>query len=98
MTELNFLILFPVLMHHNNIIIYSNYKLIKHWGKKENKNRVNKFELYDLSTDISETVHISSTNPDIVQDLENRLIDFMRTTNAATYKTSDGHPFKRYID
>jgi len=52
-----------------------NYKLIHYFGLKPN-------ELFDLSTDIGETINLSASHPQLHDEMSSNLQDWLKETNA----------------
>ncbi len=59
----------------HSAIIDGNYKLIKFW-------KTGKMELYDISSDIGEIHDLASQMPDKVQELDNKLMNYMKEVDA----------------
>ncbi len=61
-----------------------NYKLIKYWSKETKYKNTPKTELFDLSTDLGETTNLTEKFPQIKEELEAELVDFLNEVNAET--------------
>lgn len=61
-----------------------DFKLIKYWSKDKKYKKTPKVELYDLSSDIGETVNLVKEFPLKAKQLEEELLLFLNEVNAET--------------
>jgi arylsulfatase A-like enzyme len=61
-----------------------DYKLVKYWSMETKYKNTPKVELFDLSKDMGEKNDLSKEYPEIVQELESELSDFLISVNAET--------------
>ena len=73
-----------------------NYKLCMFWGDTPSGN--NRYELYDLTTDIGENNNIAAANPEIVAELSALLNDWILETGALRPHRNPNHTnFANYL-
>ena len=75
-----------------------NYKLIKIWTHENRYENSPKVELFDLSTDLSETTDLSEEFPEITKELEADLMEFLDEVNAETGEGKLRGPYYRLLE
>jgi arylsulfatase A-like enzyme len=75
-----------------------NYKLIKYWVKESKYKNTPKVELFDLSTDLSETINLAEKYPEITTELENELNSFLENVNAEIGERNIEGAYYRLMD
>ena len=65
-------------------IIYQNYKMIRVFETEQR-------HLFDLSKDIAERHDLAGSKPEVVQDLDKRMMDYLRSVNAGLPKPNPNY-------